>query len=146
MTQESPPLDTGLLAGLRVLVCEDDADCRDLLREVLASEGASVCLAAAAAEALDHFREFRPDILVSDIGLPLVDGYSLMRQIRELDERQGGRTPAIALTAYAEGEDARRAFSAGFQLHVTKPVDPYELAARIARLAGRSGRRASGDR
>ena len=138
--------DTKLLSGLRVLVCEDDADCRDLLLEVLSGEGATVRLAAAAAEALEHFREFRPDVLVSDIGLPLVDGYALIRQIRQLGEQQGGRTPAIALTAYAGGEDARRAFSAGYQLHVTKPVDPGELATRVANLAGRPGRSASGTR
>jgi CheY-like chemotaxis protein len=133
-----------LLSGLRVLVCEDDPDCRDLLEEVLSGEGATVCLAAAAAEALDHFREFRPDVLVSDIGLPLVDGYALIRQIRQLDDQQGGRTPAIALTAYAGGEDARRAFSAGYQLHVTKPVDPDDLATRVADLTGRSAPPANG--
>jgi CheY-like chemotaxis protein/two-component sensor histidine kinase len=127
-----------LLSGLRVLVCEDDADSRDLLCEVLSSEGADVRMAAVAGEALDHVREFRPDVLVSDIGLPLVDGYTLIRQIRQLAADQGGRTPAIALTAYASGEDARRAFAAGYQLHVTKPVDPVELAARVATLAGRS--------
>jgi len=129
-----------LLSGLRVLVCEDDVDSRELLQEMLASEGATVRLAAAAGEALDHLREFHPDVLVSDIGLPLVDGYALMRQIRELAPAEGGRTPAIALTAYAGAEDARRAFSAGYQLHVTKPVDPHDLAARVANLAGRSRR------
>jgi signal transduction histidine kinase/ActR/RegA family two-component response regulator len=126
-----------LLHGLRVLVCEDDADSRELLNEVLSSEGATVRLAAEASEALHHVRDFRPDVLVSDIGLPMVDGYALIRRIRQLREDQGGRTPAIALTAYAGGEDARRAFSAGYQLHVTKPVDPAELAIRVANLAGR---------
>ena len=131
-------IDRKLLSGLRVLVCEDDADSRELLQEVLSGEGATVCLAAAAAEALEVLGEFRPDVLVSDIGLPLVDGYTLMRQIRQLGDDKGGRTPAIALTAYAGGEDARRAFSAGYQVHVTKPVDPGDLAARVANLAGRS--------
>ncbi len=141
---QPPPTEPKLLSGLRVLVCEDDPDCRDLLKEVLSGEGATVCLAAAAAEALDHFREFRPDVLVSDIGLPLVDGYALIRQIRQLDDQQGGRTPAIALTAYAGSEDARRAFSAGYQVHVTKPVDPDDLATRVANLAGRSTPPANG--
>jgi signal transduction histidine kinase/CheY-like chemotaxis protein len=127
-----------LLSGLRVLICEDDVDSRELLQEMLASEGATVRLAAAAGEAIDHLREFHPDVLVSDIGLPLVDGYALMRQIRELTPAEGGRTPAIALTAYASAEDARRALSAGYQLHVTKPVDPHDLAARVANLARRS--------
>jgi len=127
------------LAGLRILVCEDDADSRDLLSELLSSEGAVVRLAAAAGEAMEHLREFRPDVFVSDIGLPVVDGYSLIRQIRQLTGEQGGWTPAIALTAYAGAEDARRAFEAGFQSHMTKPVDPSELAARVASLARRSG-------
>lgn len=129
-----------LLAGLRVLVCEDDADSRDLLQAVLSSEGATVLVAAAASEAMDHLREFRPDVLVSDIGLPIVDGYTLMRQIRALSADEGGRIPAIALTAYAGADDARKAFSAGYQLHLAKPVDPSELAARVAYLAGRSSR------
>lgn len=149
--EEGPPAapattDTKLLSGLRVLVCEDDADSRDLLQEVLSNEGATVRLAAEAAEALDHLRDFRPDVLVSDIGLPVVDGYALIRQIRQLDDEHGGCTPAIALTAYAGGDDARRAFSAGYQLHVTKPVDPDELTTRVANLAGRSGRAAGGTR
>jgi signal transduction histidine kinase/ActR/RegA family two-component response regulator len=138
--------DDKLLSSLRVLICEDDPDSRDLLKEVLVSEGATVQLAATAGEAFDQFREFRPDVLVSDIGLPLVDGYSLIRQIRELGEQDGGRTPAIALTAYAGTEDARRAFSAGYQLHVAKPVDPDELAARVANLIGRPGRAVAGTR
>jgi signal transduction histidine kinase/ActR/RegA family two-component response regulator len=136
------PVDTVLskpLAGLRILVCEDDADSRALLQELLSSEGATVRLAAAAGEAIDHLREFRPDVFVSDIGLPVVDGYTLIRQIRQLSGEQGGWTPAIALTAYAGAEDARRAFEAGFQSHMTKPVDPSELAARVAAVARRAG-------
>ncbi len=135
----APPAVTArkALAGLRVLVCEDDADSRELLQAVLAGEGASVVVAAAAGEAIEHLREFRPDVLVSDIGLPVVDGYSLMRQVRGLSPEEGGRTPAIALTAYAGSEDARQAFLAGYQLHVAKPVDPTDLAARVANLAGR---------
>jgi CheY-like chemotaxis protein len=127
------------LAGLRILVCEDDADSRELLHELLSGEGAVVRVAAAAPEAIDHLREFRPDVFVSDIGLPVVDGYALIRQIRQLSGEQGGWTPAIALTAYAGAEDARRAFEAGFQFHMTKPVDPSELAACVANLARRSG-------
>jgi CheY-like chemotaxis protein len=109
------------------------------LHELLSGEGAVVRVAAAAPEAIDHLREFRPDVFVSDIGLPVVDGYALIRQIRQLSGEQGGWTPAIALTAYAGAEDARRAFEAGFQFHMTKPVDPSELAACVANLARRSG-------
>jgi signal transduction histidine kinase/ActR/RegA family two-component response regulator len=125
------------LAGLRILICEDDADSRELLQAVLAGQGARVVVAAAASEAIEHLREFRPDVLVSDIGLPLVDGYALMRQVRCLSADEGGCTPAIALTAYAGSEDVRKALSAGYQLHVAKPVDPTELATRVANLAGR---------
>jgi CheY-like chemotaxis protein len=125
------------LTGLRVLICEDDADSRELLKEVLSGEGATVLAAAAAGEALERLRTFRPDVFVSDIGLPLVDGYALMRQVRDLPADEGGRTPAIALTAYAGIDDARKAFAAGYQLHVAKPVDPTDLAGRVALLAGR---------
>src|SRR5579859_864781 len=128
------------LAGLRILVCEDDPDARDLLREVLTREGAIVRVTAAAPEAMDCLQEFRPDVLVSDIGLPDVDGYALIRQIRELSDEAGGRTPAIALTAYAGTDDVQRALSAGYQLHIAKPVHPAELASRVGRLAGRSDR------
>jgi signal transduction histidine kinase/CheY-like chemotaxis protein len=134
------------LTGLRVLICEDDADSRELLKEVLSGEGATVVAAAAAAEALERLRVFRPDVFVSDIGLPLVDGYALMRQVRDLSVEEGGRTPAIALTAYAGIDDARKAFAAGYQLHVAKPVDPTDLAARVALLAGRLPEGALGDR
>lgn len=122
------------LSGIRVLVCEDEVDCRELLREVLVSEGATVCAVATAAQALGGIQDLRPHVLVSDIGLPLMDGYALIRQIRQLAEHQGGRTPAIALTAYASAEDARRALSAGFQLHLAKPVDPDDLVTRIVDL------------
>ncbi len=137
--QASLPAQPKLLEGLRVLVCEDDPDSRELLHAVLDGEGATVCVAAAAVEALEHFRDFRPDVLVSDIGMPVMDGYALIRHIRALGDDDGGRTPAIALTAYAGREDARRAFAAGYHLHVPKPVDPGELAAMVATLAGRSG-------
>jgi CheY-like chemotaxis protein len=107
------------------------------LNEPILADGATVRLSAAAAEALKHLSEFRPDVLVSDIGLPAVDGYALMRQIRDLTPGEGGHTPAIALTAYAGPEDVRRAFIAGYQVHLAKPVDPSLLTARIAGLAGR---------
>jgi signal transduction histidine kinase len=126
-----------LLAGLRVLVCEDDTDSRDLLREVLVGEGATVQAASSVAEAVDQFRGFHPDVLVSDIGMPVADGYSLIRQIRGMREDEGSNTPAIALTAYATTEDVRRSFVAGYQLHVAKPFDPAQLTERVARLAGR---------
>jgi CheY-like chemotaxis protein len=133
-----PPGVAGLpLSGLRVLVVDDDSDARELLEQTLASAGAEVRLTAEAKEALDALVDFRPDVLVSDIGLPMVDGYQLMRRIRELDDARGGRTPAIAVTAYTRGDDARRAFLAGFQMHLGKPIDPDTLIAMVANLAGR---------
>jgi PAS domain S-box-containing protein len=125
------------LSGLRVLVVDDDSDARDLLEQTLASAGAEVRLTGEAREALDVLVDFKPDVLVSDIGLPMVDGYQLMRRIRELDDSRGGRTPAIAVTAYTRGDDARRAFLAGFQMHLGKPIDPDALVAMVANLAGR---------
>ncbi|WP_394825357.1 ATP-binding protein [Pendulispora albinea] len=128
---------TRVLEALRVLVCEDDEDARDLVAYVLESAGAEVLPTATAMEALAALEGFRPDVLVSDIGLPNLDGYAFMRQIRALPEDKGGRTPAIALTAYARGQDARKAILAGYQLHLAKPVEPGELIAMVANLAGR---------
>jgi signal transduction histidine kinase len=125
------------LGGVRVLVCDDDPDACELMSAILTARGATVERASSAEEALHLMVSFHPDVLVSDIGLPAVDGYSLIRRVRALTSREGGRTPAIALTAYTRGEDARKAFAAGFQLHVAKPVDPGELVAMVANLAGR---------
>ncbi len=125
------------LEGLRVLVCDDDDDARELLAEVLRPAGATVEVAASAMEALAMFRDGRPTVLVSDIGLPVVDGYALVREIRALPEDEGGATPAIALTAYAAARDVRAARDAGYQRHLVKPVEPRELIAVVAELAGR---------
>ena len=82
--------------------------------------------------------QFQPHVLVSDIGMPGVDGYTLIRKVRALTPEQGGKVPALALTAYARAEDRKKALLAGFQLHVPKPIDAGELAVAIARLAGRN--------
>jgi signal transduction histidine kinase/ActR/RegA family two-component response regulator len=123
------------LKGVRVLACDDDDDARDLLSEVLSREGALVDVADSAEVALEKLRAHRPDVLVSDIGLPVTDGYALIRSVRALAKDAGGGTPAIALTAYARGEDALTAVRCGYQLHVTKPVDPRKLVAMVAELA-----------
>ncbi len=128
------------LDGLRVLVVDDERDARLMLKAMLAQCGAEVAEADSAAGALAAFEEFRPDVLVSDIGMPEEDGYSLIRKIRALAPERGGRTPAAALTAYAGVEDRKRALLAGYQVHVPKPVDPTELLAVVASLAGRTGR------
>ena len=128
-----PPGDPASLRGLRVLVVEDEADARALLTEVLSAYGATVDVAATANEGLDRLAEFRPDVLVSDIAMPSVDGYTLLRRVRQLSPELGGRIPAVALTAHARAEDVERARIAGFQQHVAKPVDPAHLVAVLGR-------------
>jgi len=124
--------ETTSLNGIRVLVVEDESDTRDFLDRFLRTYGADVVTAASATEALALLSDLHPDILVSDIGLPEIDGYDLMQRIRERDSDCA--IPAIALTAYARTEDRRRALSAGYQAHLAKPVEPSELIATIASL------------
>jgi len=132
---ESPRLD-----GVRVLVVEDEADARHLLAAVLQKRGARVFMAASGAEALEMLERDRPDVLLSDIALQDQDGYDLIRKVRSLSAERGGRIPAAALTGYGRLEDRMRALSAGFQLHAAKPVEPAELIAVVASLAGKSAR------
>jgi two-component system CheB/CheR fusion protein len=127
------------LRDLRVLVVDDEPDARDLLELILTSYEAEVKACASAAEALQILDEWLPDVLVSDIGMPVEDGYELMRRVRARDPERGGLIPALALTAYARAEDARRAREAGYQAHVPKPVTPDELATLVASFAGRGG-------
>ena len=126
----------GLLNGLRVLVVDDEEDAREMLGVSLSQCGAEVSLSASAAQALKMLQEFKPDVLISDIGMVGEDGYTLIRNVRALSIERGGRTPAVALTAYAREDDRRRALAAGFQLHLPKPIDPQKLAAAVATLAG----------
>ena len=130
--------DTPSLAGLRVLVVDDEADAREWLTAVLEQCGAVVIAVGSAREALGMLAELRPDVLVSDIGMPDEDGYSLIQKVRVFDAERGGRIPALALTAYAALEDRKRALSAGFQLHMPKPVAPEKLVAAVANLSRRS--------
>ncbi len=132
------------LSGLRVLVVDDDPDARELIRRLLADLNAQTLLAGSADEALQCLRDRRPDIILSDIGMPDKDGYDLVRGVRALPGDQGGSIPAAALTAMARPEDRTRAMLAGFQAHITKPVDPTELVAVVATLTGRTGRPAPG--
>ncbi len=126
------------IEGLRLLVVDDEQDALDLVGDVLREYGAEVHVASSADEALAKMAEVRPDVIVSDIGMPGVDGYALIRRVRMLSPGEGGRTPAVALTAYAGSEDARRAFAAGYQRHATKPVEPAHLATLVANLGGRT--------
>ena len=125
------------LEGVRVLVVDDEPDARDLLATVLRSCGAHVETAASAEEALASITQAPPDVVVSDIGMPGQSGYDLIRRIRALPAGAGGRTPAVAITAYARLEDRTRALRAGFQLHAAKPIEPAELLAVVATLTNR---------
>ncbi len=135
-----PPLtdvaDSARLAGLRVLVLDDDPDAIDLVATMLARHGAEVYKATSASAALDAIVGSRPDVLVSDIGMPNHDGYEVIRQVRALSADGGGRTPALALTAFARPEDRARALESGFDMYASKPVNPTELVVSVARLAG----------
>ncbi|MFN6487268.1 MULTISPECIES: PAS domain-containing protein [unclassified Nostoc] len=123
------------LTGIRVLTVDDDADARDLLTVLLTEYGATVLTVTCAAEVLANLESFQPDVLVSDIGMPEVDGYSLIQQIRTLTPEKGGQIPAIALTAYARVDDSQQAISSGYQRHVTKPLNPEELVQAVVALA-----------
>ena len=122
------------LDGVSVLVCDDEDDARDLVCAVLEHAGARVEMASNAQAALEAVREHHPNVLVSDIGMPIEDGYSLVRRLRALPAGDGRETPAVALTAYASPADVQRALAAGFQKHVAKPVDPDALVSTLAAL------------
>ncbi|MBF2047903.1 MAG: response regulator [Elainella sp. C42_A2020_010] len=124
------------LYGLHILVVDDEADARELIRMILHQCGAEVSVAASASEAMALLDQLQPDLLISDIGMPNEDGYTLIRQLRaEFDSK---RLPAVALSAYARVEDRTRALAAGFQLHLAKPVNLPELTAAVASLTGRT--------
>jgi signal transduction histidine kinase/CheY-like chemotaxis protein len=128
------------LEGLRLLVVDDEADTRTLLKAVLERCGASVVAVASAGEALAALKETRPDVLISDLGMPGEDGYTLIKKVRALSPEDGGQTPSAALTAYARVEDRMKVLRAGFQIHIPKPVEPAELITVVANLAGRTAR------
>jgi CheY-like chemotaxis protein len=120
-----------------VLVVDDDADVREMMETVLSERGAHVTAAASAGEALESVVRDPPDVLLSDLAMPEMDGYALLRELRGRPEAP--HIPAAALTAYARTEDRRQALLAGFQMHVAKPIEPAELVAVVASLAGKTG-------
>jgi PAS domain S-box-containing protein len=124
------------LNGIRVLVVDDDADSRDFVAFVLEQDGAFVIAVSSGYEALQVLAEIKPDVLVSDISMPDMDGYMLIHQVRTLTLEQGGQIPAIALTAFARNNDQQEALKAGFQMHLSKPINPEELIAAIVQLLG----------
>jgi signal transduction histidine kinase len=142
----SGPTSPNMLAGIRVLVVDDEPGARELIANVLQGYGADVSLAESGQSALTKLFEHRPDVLIADVGMPGMDGYALIEQVRALDPDFGGRTPAIAVTGYASQLDRLRALQAGYQNHVAKPVEPHELAIVIASLTGRSANAAASDR
>jgi PAS domain S-box-containing protein len=125
------------LEGLRVLVVDDEIDARSLLSAMLERCGAQVVAVSSAREGLESVESWKPDVLIADIGMPVEDGYGLIKKIRALPKERGGLTPALALTAYARTEDRVRALSEGYQSHLAKPVDRFELAAVITSLGHR---------
>ncbi len=128
------------LAGLKVLVVDDEPDAREVISLVLSNAGAELKTAASAARALELIEQWHPDLLVSDIGMPNEDGFSLMRKLRALPPEQGGAIPAIALTAFARTQDRLNVLSAGYQMHVPKPIEPLELLTVVASLTKRLSR------
>jgi PAS domain S-box-containing protein len=140
-TESAPPEATPSsevdLTGLKVLAVDDSEDTRELLDMFLHTYGAETCVVASGIEALANLTTFVPDVLICDIGMPDMDGYALLQQIRALPETHGGNIPAIAVTAFAREEDRQRALDCGFQHHVAKPIEPKELASAIAQLAMR---------
>ncbi len=123
------------LEGLRVLVVDDDLDSLELTSIILEQYQVQVAIATSASQAIEINSKFQPELLICDIAMPVEDGYSLIRKIRTLPPEQGGQIPAIAMTAYAGEKERTQALNAGFQRHVSKPVDPNKLVAVVASLA-----------
>jgi CheY-like chemotaxis protein len=126
------------LSGLRILIVDDEVDAREMVKRILSDRGAAVETAPSSGEALKLFPLVRPHVFITDIGMPGEDGYEAIRRVRELSLQEGGAVPAIALTAFARAEDRERAIASGFQTHLAKPVEPTELIATVANLAGRA--------
>jgi CheY-like chemotaxis protein len=128
------------LAGRRILVVDDEPDCATLTGYLLSQWGADVKIVISAIEALEVFEQYEkwsPDLMISDIQMPGVDGYALMRKVREMEPHRGGNIPAIALTAYTRVEDRIRALVAGFQIHIGKPFEPVELLTVVESILSR---------
>jgi signal transduction histidine kinase len=125
------------LNGLKVLIVDDDADALELLAVVIGRGGAEVVLATSSLQAYELVRSARPDVIVSDVGMPGEDGYDLLRRVRALSAETGGTTPAIALTAFAQPRDENLALEAGFDAYFSKPADPAAIVASVATLAAR---------
>jgi CheY-like chemotaxis protein len=137
-TPGTPDITVRNLNGVEALVVDDDRDNRELIKRILTDCGAAVRLAASARDAFAQFRDAVPNLLISDLGMPDVDGFELLDWVRHLAKEEGGQVPAIALTAFARSEDRLRALEAGFSAHISKPVEPSELIATVAAVVGPS--------
>jgi signal transduction histidine kinase/ActR/RegA family two-component response regulator len=131
-------LHTPDLKGIKVMVVDDEADAIGLVKRMMEDCGATVTACTSGTECLDCIAKLRPNVVIMDIGMPEMDGYMLIGKLRALSPEQGGRTPAVALTAFVRSEDRRQAMLAGFDVHVAKPVEPGELVAVVSRLARRN--------
>ncbi|MDZ7955194.1 PAS domain-containing protein [Nostoc sp. DedQUE09] len=131
---------SSVLRGLRVLIVDDDVDTREFLHFLLQQNGALITAAASVNEALKILAQTVPNLLISDLGMPEIDGYSLIKMLRAMPKEEGGEIPAIALTAYAGEGDRDRVLAAGFQKHIAKPVQPTELLTSITELLGSNHR------
>jgi CheY-like chemotaxis protein len=122
---------------LRILVVDDEPDAREIVAAILGEAGAEIATASGSRQAIDLIERWKPDLLISDIGMPGESGYDLIRKVRALSADRAGQIPAIALTAYAHMQDRLKILSAGFQMHVPKPIEPIELATVVASLTKR---------
>jgi CheY-like chemotaxis protein len=138
-SQQRPQEPPQSLEGLSVLVVDDDVDALQLIRFILTERGANVSTASSANAALELLEHSLPDVLVSDIAMPILDGYDLLKRVRSRTEDKGGKIPAIALTAYVSTADRARAEAVGFQMHASKPIEPSQLVAAIATVTKRAG-------
>ena len=125
------------LSGTHVLAVDDEPDALKLLADILQAAGARVTTARSGAAALDKIGEEHPDVVVADLGMPLMDGFELIRRLRESEDQAVREVPAAALTAYARSEDRAKTLQGGFEMHLAKPVDPVELASAVQALARR---------
>jgi len=128
------------LSDFHVLVVDDEADARNLIQHILTKCNARVTTAATATEGIAAVKQHHPDMILSDIGMPVEDGYDFLAKLRQLSRAEGGDTPAVALTAFARSEDRRRALMAGFQMHLPKPVEAAELLAVVSNVCASSRR------
>jgi CheY-like chemotaxis protein len=124
------------LAGRKILVIDDESDARELISRILTYCKATVIAAPTATEGLELLKSERPDVVISDVSMPDKDGYEFINEIRQLSPENGGNTPAVALTAFARADDVTKAISAGYQKHLCKPVDSFELIRVINQLVG----------